>query len=153
MTRPTAVVVHHSASPRSTTVEQIRAWHRARGWRDIGYHRLLRQPSADLVEVLNGRPFDADSDWEPWEYGAHSEGENSSSVGVCCIGDFSVAAMPQAMRVLLVGELASICRQFGLTSEAVRGHREMPGAATECPGKLVSMSAIRADVRAALGEA
>ena len=35
------VIIHHSASSRETTVETLREWHKARGFEDIGYHRVI----------------------------------------------------------------------------------------------------------------
>ena len=36
------IIIHHSASPIGTTVEQIDQWHKARGWTGIGYHFVSR---------------------------------------------------------------------------------------------------------------
>ena len=36
------LIVHHSASPRSTTLKDIRRWHvDERGWEDVGYHFVI----------------------------------------------------------------------------------------------------------------
>ncbi len=55
-------------------VKEIRRWHMARGWRDIGYHFVIL-PSG---KIESGRPFS--------EVGAHVRGHNTSSVGTCLIG-------------------------------------------------------------------
>ncbi len=70
------IVLHCSAtrSSQDVTAAQIRAWHRARGFADIGYHRVIRRDGT----VEEGRPLDA--------VGAHVEGHNARSVGVCLVG-------------------------------------------------------------------
>ena len=70
------IIVHCTATPevRIETVQSIRNMHKAKGWSDIGYHYLIG---------LNG---------ERWEgrnvnlIGAHCEGHNSNSIGVCYVG-------------------------------------------------------------------
>ena len=70
------IIIHCTATPegRVETVQSIRNMHKAKGWSDIGYHYLIG---------LNG---------ECWEgrnvnlIGAHCEGHNSNSIGVCYVG-------------------------------------------------------------------
>jgi len=84
------VVVHCSDSPFGDAA-LIDRWHRARGWRGIGYHYVIlngypdresyarRRPKFWLDGVVeNGRPLD--------RIGAHVRGHNRNSVGVCLIG-------------------------------------------------------------------
>jgi N-acetylmuramoyl-L-alanine amidase len=70
------VIFHHSLSA-SGSVEEITKWHQARGFDTIGYHYVI-QPNG-FVEV--GRDVE--------EVGAHASGENSDSIGICLIGDFT----------------------------------------------------------------
>ncbi len=75
MRRISQLVIHHSASPLGTTLEDIRSWHLERGFRDIGYHFVIEQNGALRV----GRPLH--------EPGAHARGFNQTSIGVCAVGD------------------------------------------------------------------
>lgn len=70
------IIIHCSATPngRTTTVEQIRAWHQARGFTDIGYHWVVGIGGT----LMRGRPETA--------IGAHAKGHNAHSVGVCMVG-------------------------------------------------------------------
>ena len=147
-----AIVLHHAAAPRSTTVEQIREWHKAKGWRDIGYHWLiLDEPGSPFGAQMHiGRPHNLDDIWEPWEYGAHAVGHNSRSISICLVGNFSEEEPSPTVLDLLHGWLAALCVTLKLDADAVVGHRELPGAATECPGLLVDMDKIRARLRDAL---
>ena len=52
----------------------IRKWHLARGWRDIGYHFVIRSDG----EIEIGRTLEC--------IGAHCKGNNSNSIGTCLIG-------------------------------------------------------------------
>lgn len=70
------LVVHCSAT-RATAdigVSDIRLWHRRQGWRDVGYHYVIRRDGT----VEKGRP-----DNEP---GAHVKGHNHDSLGICLAG-------------------------------------------------------------------
>ena len=69
------VIFHHSLST-SGGVQQIREWHLARGWEDIGYHYVV----TDSGDVQSGRDLRLQ--------GAHTYGRNRDSVGVCLVGDF-----------------------------------------------------------------
>lgn len=82
------IIVHCTATPegRVETVQSIRNMHKAKGWSDIGYHYLIG---------LNG---------ECWEsrnvnlIGAHCEGHNSNSIGVCYVGGVDKKMQPKDTR-------------------------------------------------------
>lgn len=119
------IIVHCTATPegRDVTVEEITRWHRARGFRTIGYHYLVRLDGT----ICPGRPEN--------EIGAHCKGENARSVGICYAGglasdgktpkDTRTAAQRASLR-RLVADLRE--RYPGAT---VHGHREF--AAKACP--------------------
>jgi len=116
------LVIHHSASSTQTTVAQIREWHVARGWSDIGYHRVIEGDGS----ILDGRPVQT--------IGAHAKGSNRDSIGICVVGDNTREdrkwTKPQER------SLSIVIRYYqelypGIT---VLGHRDAPGARTECPG-------------------
>ena len=70
------IIVHCTATPegRVETVESIRRMHKAKGWADIGYHYLIGLNG----ERWNGRNVNL--------VGAHCEGYNANSIGVCYVG-------------------------------------------------------------------
>ena len=70
------IIVHCTATPegRVETVESIRRIHKAKGWADIGYHYLIGLNG----ERWNGRNVNL--------VGAHCEGYNANSIGVCYVG-------------------------------------------------------------------
>jgi N-acetyl-anhydromuramyl-L-alanine amidase AmpD len=123
------VIVHHSASPlRSTTSESVRGWHRDRGYSDVGYHFLIEANGA----VALGRPL--------WVVGSHDQGENSTSLGVCVLGDWRPTKDGKRpgpeQWAALVRLCADLLDQLDLPTTALFGHRENEPATTptECPG-------------------
>ena len=77
--RITEIILHCSATPegKDFTVDDIRKWHLARGFNDIGYHFVIYRDGS----VHNGRPLE--------KSGAHCLKHNSNSIGICYIGGVS----------------------------------------------------------------
>lgn len=117
MRKITHIVIHNSASNRSTTtINDIRRWHvEENGWKDIGYHRVIYISG----EVLQGRP-DA-------EIGAHAEGFNAHSLGICLTGNFDVDKIDERdpQFKALVQTVATLCKRYGIPVENVIGHRDV----------------------------
>ena len=129
MNRIERVVIHHSASGRSTTFAQIRRWHLERGFSDIGYHFVVLADGT----MRQGRQLPTT--------GAHARGKNSTSIGICAVGDNTredrrwTRSQQAALR-----ELVDACRLLWPGIE-VCGHRDvMARGHTECPG--VDMAAL-----------
>ena len=70
------IILHCTATPegRHTTVNDIRLWHKAQGWSDIGYHYVVYLDGS----VHPGRPIEVS--------GAHVKGLNKNSIGVVYVG-------------------------------------------------------------------
>lgn len=70
------LVIHCSATKegKSFTVADIDSWHKKRGFKKIGYHYVIYLDGS----IHEGRKED--------EIGAHVEGYNSNSIGICYIG-------------------------------------------------------------------
>lgn len=70
------IIIHCTATPESrvTTVADVTAWHKQRGFNTIGYHWLIGLNG----EVWKGRDESI--------VGAHCEGKNSTSIGICYVG-------------------------------------------------------------------
>lgn len=106
-------------------VEEIRVWHRARGWRDIGYHWIIGRDGS----MLPGRP--------ETEVGAHVQGHNSGTIGICLIGGFGSATTDRfsdhftaRQGITLEQQIQAISMRTPITR--VSGHNEY--AAKACPG-------------------
>lgn len=73
---PWRITIHCSATKNGQFVSaaEIRKWHLAKGWSDIGYHLVIDVDGT----VENGRGLNIQ--------GAHVEGENEGNIGICMIG-------------------------------------------------------------------
>ena len=76
MRRLTEIIVHCTATPegKNYTVEDIRHWHKERGFSDIGYHYVIYLDGS----VHKGRPIE--------KVGAHCSGHNANSIGIAYVG-------------------------------------------------------------------
>lgn len=130
------IVVHCSATKATQDIgrDEIDRWHKQKGWKAIGYHFVIRRNG--LLE--RGRPLDDDDLLEPaeGEVGAHVEGFNRRSVGVCLVGGSDDLLRParnftQAQYDELEKLLLALVEQF--PGAEVRGHRDFPGVTKSCP--------------------
>ena len=72
------VIIHCADTPAKMDIgaKEIRDWHvNERGWSDIGYHYVIRRNG----EIEVGRQESV--------VGAHCRGRNSTSIGICMVGD------------------------------------------------------------------
>ncbi|MFA7175914.1 MAG: N-acetylmuramoyl-L-alanine amidase [Smithellaceae bacterium] len=82
----TKIIVHCSDSEFGDAA-LIDAWHNARGWAGIGYHYVILNGI-----IAKGAPYDPALDGKVQvgrhltEIGAHVQGHNADSVGICLIG-------------------------------------------------------------------
>lgn len=120
------IIVHCTATPegRVETVQSIRNMHKAKGWSDIGYHYLIG---------LNG---------ERWEgrnvnlIGAHCEGHNSNSIGVCYVGGVDKKMQAKDTRTekqkdALVALLKDLRKLY--PKAKIYGHRDFDKKGKACP--------------------
>lgn len=121
------IVIHHSASPKSTTADTIKKWHTEdRGWSDIGYHYVVR---GDTGELSVGR--------DQWRQGAHCPALNSVSVGICLTGNYETEPVDKVGWDSLVQIVNQLLTEYGLTWRDVTYHKEHQ--ATLCPGKNLQL--------------
>lgn len=120
------LIIHMSFSTPSMDigVSAIRDWHLQRGFRDIGYHFVIRR--SGIVE--GGRPVDQE--------GAHTLGENADSIGVCLVGGKHKSRDVADCNYTAAQwrALDRLCRDLLVQHPGVQisGHRDwMP---RECPG-------------------
>ena len=121
------IVIHCSATEegKDYSVEEITRWHKARGFRTIGYHFLIHSDGSIDGEAEGCRSI--------MEIGAHAKGYNRRSIGICYIGgllhkepaDTRTAAQINAMRCL-VKAIQSMFRS------AVIGHNEVSNKSCPC---------------------
>lgn len=142
MQRIKNIIVHWSSSNEYTTVDDIRRWHvQGRGFKDIGYHRVILHPAALNVGgkvttewqqlVKQGRPLDMDLYIEDFEVAAAAIGFNHNSVMVCVVGGPSTKLHP-LQKQALIQTCDILLKRFGLWKRDLKTHREVNP--TACPG-------------------
>lgn len=122
-------IVHCTATPegRPHTVKDIDAWHRARGWSGVGYHRVVG---------LDGERWQGRADAA---IGAHVEGRNTGTLGLVYVGgvakDGKTAkdTRTAAQKIALEEELHDHIQRFRISK--ISGHNEY--AARACPSFAV----------------
>ena len=123
------IVLHCSATPegRAVSVSTIRAWHKKRGWRDIGYHYVIGLNG----EIWQGRPVE--------EKGAHVRGHNATSIGICYVGGVTNDGRQAPKDTRTPKQKTSLVKLMrGLLADypgiiRICGHRGFPGMAKACP--------------------
>ena len=133
MRRINELIWHCSATRQGqhVTVEQIRAWHKARGWSDIGYHKVVYLDGS----VHEGRSVT--------RIGAHVKGHNTGTLGYCYIGGVQrdgktpADTRTNAQKVTMARLTREAITQYGVID--VVGHNEY--AAKACPSFNVQLDA------------
>ena len=82
------IIVHCSATKEGQEfdVNDIRSWHKAQGWSDVGYHYIVKLDGT----IEKGRPIE--------QVGAHVQGHNADSIGVVYIGGVDANNKPKDTR-------------------------------------------------------
>lgn len=112
------IILHH-ADASNCTVEDIDRWHKENGWSKIGYHFFINKKG----EIYRGREED--------KVGAHAEGSNSDSLGICFEGKYGTEIMPEA-QIKAGQELVEyLKKKYGITK--VQKHSDVNS--TSCPGE------------------
>lgn len=123
----TLIIIHCSATPegRSLSFEECRRDHiMHRHFRDIGYHFYITRDGT----VHDGRPIE--------KVGAHCEGHNSHSIGICYEGGLDANGKPadtrtEAQRKALKSLVERMHRLF--SKALIVGHHDLnPRKACPC---------------------
>ena len=123
----TEIIVHCTATSegKDFTVLDIRRWHKLQGWSDIGYHYVVYRNG----HIEPGRDVDL--------IGAHCEGHNAHSIGVCYIGGVSRdGKTPKDTRTLaqkaaLISVLTELKQMY--PGAKIYGHRDFDKKGKACP--------------------
>lgn len=127
MSRAISYIVVHCAATKPSMdigVEEIREWHKDRGWSDVGYHYVIRR-NGGLEE---GRDLET--------IGAHAKGFNKTSIGICMVGGVSESGKSEAnftypQYQTLYGLLSRLKETY--PNAEVLGHRDLPDVQKDCP--------------------
>lgn len=125
------IIVHHTGAEEKNT-EQIRQYHKSLGWRDIGYHFVIERDG----KVVNGRSLDLP--------GAHCTADkmNFRGIGIALIGNFMNHPPTEQQVTSLIQHLLKLRRTYNIPKDHILGHKQVRGAATNCPGKYFPYSVL-----------
>ena len=123
------IVLHHAEAVKCTA-QDVHSWHRANGWTGIGYHFFVRKDGT----IYRGRPINV--------VGAHVQGMNSCSIGICAEGDYHTKekTMPQAQKKSII-ELCQYLKKNYYPNAKIVGHREIGDS--NCPGRYYPLDEIK----------
>jgi N-acetyl-anhydromuramyl-L-alanine amidase AmpD len=162
----TGIAIHHSATANPVTgvsMEDARVIFRHHvetlGWSHGGYHYLVH-PQGLVEYALDERiPAFHAGFGDPDDRLGLERGQywNNHLIAVCLLGWFerdrisrAGAAIPNRFTApgagqwrALVGLLVEICGRHALRPDAIKGHRELAGCRTRCPGANVDLDALR----------
>ncbi|MCK5126814.1 MAG: N-acetylmuramoyl-L-alanine amidase [candidate division Zixibacteria bacterium] len=127
--KPNYITVHCSATPPSghnIGVIALRDMHKARGWSDIGYHWVIKRDGT----LQPGRPMTRN--------GAGVKGHNEGNIHVCLVGGIdecgeSVNNYTDVQFDALRYCITEWSGRFGIRRENIKGHRDWPKVAKDCP--------------------
>jgi len=137
------IVVHHSADERSTP-EGMAAWHRQRGWDELGYHFVI----GNGVNTRDGA-ITPGTRWPKQKHGAHTRISstddnrwNEHGIGICLIGNFEKRGPTPKQIESLTELLAFLTKHCRLSESSIYTHGGVDPH-TKCPGRNFSLHAIK----------
>lgn len=131
------IVLHHSLTKDGKVVDwnAIKKYHiEVNKWEDIGYHFGIEKIN-DEYQILVGRGLHL--------VGAHTEGWNAMSIGICFVGNYDIEQPEESMLILAVEKLIiPLMYIFDISINSIYGHRDFNPQKT-CPGKLFSIDRVK----------
>ena len=124
-----AIVLHcaDTKAGQHFTAADIRRWHLARGFANIGYHFVITLDG----KIETGRPID--------QIGAHCTQQrmNHVSIGICYVGgrdaDGKFAdTRTEAQRVAMHSLVKRLATQYNIPESRIFGHRDFAPKACPC---------------------
>ncbi len=134
------IVIHHSASDKSTP-QGMEAYHvRDRGWDALGYHFVI----GNGVKFEDGRVHVGER-WTRQMIGAHCKVPgnyyNEHGIGICLIGNLEHHA-PTARQISSLAKLASfLSGRCGIPKSRILTHGGVTGK-TQCPGRRFTLAPV-----------
>jgi len=133
------IVIHHSATP-SGSAAKFDKEHRAKGWDELGYHFVIGNGTMSGDGVVEVGPR-----WPKQKWGAHAKTPgneyNDFGIGICLVGNFDVQRPTSAQQQSLAKLVAYLMKTYNIPADRVIAHGSTK--ATDCPGRNISIAAVR----------
>lgn len=118
------IVIHCTATPQNTTIDSIRRYWQRIGWRNVGYHLIIKSDGtyerlAEDSQITNG-----------------VTGYNRNSIHISYIGGIDASNKPSDNRTREQREtMRTLVRTLKskYPNAEVLGHRDFPNARKACP--------------------
>lgn len=135
------IIVHHTATDIGKAL-QVNRSHEDRGfWHGLGYHFLIDNGTLGKGDGQ----IEVSPRWIKQQDGAHCKagGMNQKAIGVALVGNFDVDQPTRNQLDSLAYLLNTLSRRYRIPGGNIMGHRDVPGAATDCPGKRFPWPTVR----------
>ncbi len=146
--RWTTIVVHHSATQRGGAKSFDKNHREVRGWQELGYHFVI----GNGTETPDGA-IEIGSRWDKQKHGAHCKSPrnyyNEHGIGICLVGDFTKTRPSRRQLDSLNQLLAYLTTACNIPPSRITTHG-MVNHKTACPGKFLSLAAIKRNLAAPL---
>ena len=124
MRKMNKIIIHCTATQdgKDYTIKDITAWHKDRGFSEIGYHYVIYRDGS----VHEGRNIS--------KPGAHCLGQNTNSIGICYVGGVGKSLRPadtrtMAQKIALRDLVEHFRKEY--PEATIHGHNEF--ANKDCP--------------------
>lgn len=138
--KPNKIIVHHSLTEDSGTANwlAIMNYHTKQiGWNDIGFHagvELVKNADMSNIEVFIGRSW--------LTPGAHTQGYNHDSLGICFVGDFDKRKPSDKMLIAGAKVIRMWMNLYRIPRQEIYTHNNFNPNKT-CPGKKFPIERLR----------
>ena len=135
--RPTTeyVVIHHIASRQGSVNDICNVHFGEHKWSTIGYHYYVRKDGS----IIQLKPDN--------EVAPHALYFNNTCVAICLEGNFSDEFIEDTQKEALIYITDKMLKKYNLTADNIKGHGELKGNNTECPGTKLNIEEIRKCLR------
>ncbi|MDP9174188.1 MAG: peptidoglycan recognition protein family protein [Planctomycetota bacterium] len=134
------IVIHHSAT-NFGSAKIIDAWHRDKGWDELGYHFVVGNGTNTADGEIEVGPR-----WPKQKWGAHTKTAdnrfNDFGIGICLVGNFDVDQPSESQLHAVAGLVAYLMKTYHIPEDHVIGHGQ--AKPTDCPGRYLSVLEVRA---------
>ncbi|GKT10567.1 N-acetylmuramoyl-L-alanine amidase [Desulforhabdus sp. TSK] len=135
------IILHHTATDigKASLIDRN---HQDRGfWNGLGYHFLIDNGSLGKGDGQ----IEVAPRWIKQQRGAHckANGMNEGGIGIALVGNFTQDCPTPAQLDSLAYLLQTLCTYYKIPACNVKGHRDVDGANTQCPGARFPWSNVR----------
>lgn len=134
------IVIHHSETDKGNA-DTFDDAHRRRGYTyGLAYHFVICNGTSGRKDGQ----IEVGARWKKQMDGAHCRGTgNKVGIGICLVGNFHKTKPTKKQLDSLLLMVNHLQAKYDIPVKNVKGHGEMPGAHTDCPGKNFRMKDFR----------